>query len=81
MTKEEIAQQFLKRFEVMPQPLPSKSNAQLIYTMAMTYIFDRIIKGYITTIDEAVDTFIKLSAPHITEVDLANILGVENTDE
>jgi hypothetical protein len=81
MNKEELAQQFLKRLESMPQPLPCKTHAQLIYTMAMTYIFDRIIKGYITTIDEAIDTFIKLSEPHIVEVNLADILGDENDDD
>ena len=77
----ELAQQFLKRLEFMPQPLPCMTHTQLIYTMAMTYIFDRIIKGYITTIDEAIDTFVKLSEPHIVEVNLADILGDENDNE
>lgn len=81
MTNEELAQQFLKRLELMSQPLPRKTYTQLIYTMAMTYIVDRIIKGYITTIDEAIDTFVKLSEPHIVEVNLADILGDENDNE
>lgn len=84
MTKEDLLKQFtdkLTNTNIILARSINKTHTSLIWTMAYTYVCTKIIDGYITTIDEAIDTFIKLSEPHIVEVNLADILGDENINE
>ena len=84
MTNEDLLKQFTDRLtntNIILARSINKTHTSLIWTMAYTYVCTKIIDGYITTIDEAIDTFVKLSEPHIVEVNLADILGDENDNE
>lgn len=84
MTKENLLKQFTNRLtntNIILARSINKTHTSLIWTMAYTYVCTKIIDGYITTIDEAIDTFVKLSEPHIVEVNLADILGEEDINE
>lgn len=84
MTKEELIEQFTNKLtntNIILARSINRTHTSLIWTMAYTYVCTKIMDGYITTIDEAIDTFIKLLEPHIVEVNLADILGDENDNE
>lgn len=84
MNKENLLKQFTDRLtntNIILARSINKTHTSLIWTMAYTYVCTKIIDEYIITIDEAIDTFIKLSEPHIVEVNLADILGDENDNE
>lgn len=84
MTKEELIEQFTNKLtntNIILARSINRTHTSLIWTMAYTYVCTKIMDRYITTIDEAIDTFIKLLEPHIVEVNLADILGDENDNE
>ena len=84
MTKEELIEQFTNKLtntNIVIARSINRTHTSLIWTMAYAYVCTKIMDGYITTIDEAIDTFIKLSEPHIVEINLADILGDENDNE
>lgn len=77
MTKEDLLKQFDNRImgiNIMSARSINRTHTSMIWTMAFTYVCTKIMDGYITTIVDAMDTFIKLVEPHIVEVNLSDIL-------
>lgn len=84
MTKEELIEQFTNKLtnaNIILARSINRTHTSLIWTMAYTYVCTKIMDGFITNMEDAIDTFIKLSEPHIVEVNLADILGDENDNE
>ena len=84
MTKEELIEQFTNKLantNIILARSINRTHTSLIWTMAYAYVCTKIMDGFIITIEEAIDTFIKLLEPHIVEVNLVDILGDENNNE
>ena len=84
MTKEELIEQFTNKFtntNIILARSINRTHTSLIWTMAYTYVCTKIMDRYITTIDEAIDTFVKLVTPHIMEINLCDILKEDNEHE
>ena len=84
MTKEELIEQFTNKLtntNIILARSINRTHPSLIWTMAYTYVCTEIMDGFITNMEDVIDTFIKLSEPHIVEVNLADILGDEDDNE
>ena len=49
--------------------------------MAYAYVCTKIIDGFITDMEDALNTFVKLVTPHIMEINLCDILKEDNEHE
>lgn len=84
MTKEELIEQFTNKLtntNIILARSINRTHTSLIWTMAYTYVCTKIMDGFITNMEDAIDTFIKLVTPHIMEINLFDIIGKENTNE
>ena len=84
MTKEELIEQFTNKLTntniVLARSI-NKNHTSLICTMAYAYVCTKIMDGFITNMEDSLDTFVKLVTPHIMEINLFDIIGKENTNE
>lgn len=84
MTKEELIEQFTNKLtntNIILARSINKNHTSLIWTMAYTYVCTKIMDGFITNMEDAIDTFVKLVTPHIMEINLCDILKEDNEHE
>lgn len=84
MTKEELIEQFTNKLtntNIILARSINRTHTSLIWTMAYTYVCTKIMDGFITNMEDSLDTFVKLVTPHIMEINLFDIIGKENTNE
>ena len=84
MTKEELIEQFTNKLtntNIILARSINKNHTSLIWTMAYTYVCTKIMDGFITDMEDVIDTFVKLVTPHIMEINLYDILKEDNEHE
>ena len=84
MTKENLLKQFTNKLtntNIILARSINRTHTSLIWTMACTYVCTKIMDGFITDMENALTTFVKLVTPHIMEINLFDIIGKENTNE
>lgn len=81
MTKEELIEQFTNKLtntNIILARSINRTHTSLIWTMAYTYVCTKIMDGFITNMEDVIDTFVKLVTPHIMEINLYDILKEDN---
>ena len=84
MTKEELIEQFTNKLtntNIILARSINRTHTSLIWTMAYAYVCTKIIDGFITDMEDALNTFVKLVTPHIMEINLCDILKEDNEHE
>lgn len=84
MTKEELIEQFTNKLtntNIILARSINRTHTSLIWTMAYTYVCTKIMDGFITNMEDVIDTFVKLVTPHIMEINLYDILKEDNEHE
>ncbi len=84
MTKEELIEQFTNKLtntNIILARSINRTHTSLIWTMAYTYVCTKIMDGFITDMEDVINTFVKLVTPHIMEINLCNILKEDNEHE
>ena len=84
MTKEELIEQFTNKLtntNIILARSINRTHTSLIWTMAYTYVCTKIMDGFITNMEDSLDTFVKLVTPHIMEINLCDILKEDNEHE
>lgn len=84
MTKEELIEQFTNKLtntNIILARSINRTHTSLIWTMAYTYVCTKIMDGFITNMEDVINTFVKLVTPHIMEINLFDILKEDNEHE
>lgn len=84
MTKEELIEQFTNKLtntNIILARSINRTHTSLIWTMAYTYVCTKIMDGFITDMEDVINTFVKLVTPHIMEINLCDILKEDNEHE
>lgn len=84
MTKEELIEQFTNKLtntNIILARSINRTHTSLIWTMAYTYVCTKIMDGFITDMEDVMNTFVKLVTPHIMEINLCDILKEDDEHE